>query len=146
MTTTTTKTTNLQHLDILKAAASRVQSQLGSYQHEKVYQVALSFELADQGIINQMEVVCPIWYQTSVRQQKWLVGEGYIDMVIPSWETVIEIKHADKVSDADIGQLRRYLSLSHAFGFLICFSKKNSPTEPIVLPVCLSDCLSDCNE
>jgi GxxExxY protein len=115
----------------LERAAHRIYSQLGSFQMEKVYQVALSMELSDQSIQNQMEVICPIYYLSSVTNHRWLVGEGYIDIVVPAFNAVVEIKHADKVSDADVGQVKKYLSSKYPCGYLVVFPKKQDQS-PIV--------------
>jgi GxxExxY protein len=99
----------------------KVNSTLGNYYKENVYQAALSVELNLAGILFQNEVVLPIKYKGVC------VGYERADIVIYSKECdpefIIELKSQNtKLSSKEINQLRKYITnLNCKNGLLVNF-------------------------
>jgi GxxExxY protein len=108
-------------MDKIIECLKKVNSTLGNYYKENVYQAALSVELNLAGILFQNEVVLPIKYKGVC------VGYERADIVIYSKdcnpEIIIELKSQNtKLSSKEINQLRKYITnLSCKNGLLVNF-------------------------
>jgi GxxExxY protein len=108
-------------MDKIIECLKNVNSTLGNYYKENVYQAALIVELNLAGILFQSEVVLPIKYKNVC------VGYERADIVIYSKECnpeiIIELKSQNtKLSSKEINQLRKYITnLGCKNGLLVNF-------------------------
>jgi len=108
-------------MDKIIECLKNVNSTLGNYYKENVYQAALSVELNLAGILFQNEVVLPIKYKGVC------VGYERADIVIYSKEGIpefiIELKSQNtKLSSKETNQLRKYIkNLNCNNGLLVNF-------------------------
>jgi GxxExxY protein len=98
-------------------AAYKVHYKWGPGLLEHFYQIALSKELAKQGLKVQSQVYLPIILDGE------RVEDSYrMDLLVEN-EVVVEIKTVDKLSQVHYRQIRTYLKLSNnRLGFLINFN------------------------
>lgn len=80
----------------------KVYTELGYGFLEKVYENALMTELASRGFLVKAQKPITVYYETVV------VGEYFADLVVDD-RVIIEIKAADRISEAHKAQLYNYL-------------------------------------
>ena len=106
--------------EIIKNSIYEVNSELGNYYKENIYQSALASELQLKNVIIQTEVIIPIIYKN--------INVGYerADIVIYNSDkiySIIELKsQTTRISSKEINQLRKYLiNLNCDCGILVNF-------------------------
>ena len=99
-------------------SAYRVHRDLGPGLIESVYEIALAYELREQGVAVDRQVSVPLVYR-GIR-----FDEGFrIDLLVES-KVILEIKSIEAMNNAHRKQLLTYLRLSgHKLGFLLNFGQ-----------------------
>ena len=99
-------------------SAYRVHRDLGPGLIESVYEIALAYELREQGVAVDRQVSVPLVYR-GIR-----FDEGFrIDRLVES-KVILEIKSIEAMNNAHRKQLLTYLRLSgHKLGFLLNFGQ-----------------------
>jgi GxxExxY protein len=97
--------------------AIEVHRNLGSGLHESTYRQCLAYELANGGVLFQMEVPLP------VRYKEILLDCGYrIDLLVRG-ELIVEIKSVEALSPIHQAQILTYMRLANLLiGLLINFN------------------------
>ena len=111
---------------VLRIAATRVSSQLGSLHREAVYQRALAAELRANGYVVSVEHPVPITYTDSAGHVHPLATER-ADLVVDN-TAVIEIKVAENTSAAACDQARRYGAALSMAPFVVTFGSASTTT------------------
>jgi GxxExxY protein len=113
-------------MDKIIECIKTVESLLGNYYKENIYQSALCVELNLNGFIIQSEVIVPIVYKGHH------VGYERADIVVYSGDAsgtiicILELKSQNtRLSSKEINQLKKYITNLHAeVGLLVNFYEK----------------------
>ena len=104
---------------ILLDAAFAVHKQLGPGLLESTYQVCLTYEALQRGLLIETQVPLPVVYN-EVRLEC-----GYRLDILAEKKVIIEIKSVEALNEVHIAQLLTYLKLSGCkLGYLINFNVK----------------------
>lgn len=111
----------------IRGAAFKVHQTLGPGLLEKVYQQALAYQLAKEGLLVQREVAVPILYDGIT-----LDTDLKLDILVED-QVVVELKSVEKLTEVHKKQLQTYLKLADKqVGLLINFNCATLDKESIV--------------
>lgn len=111
----------------IRGAAFKVHQTLGPGLLEKVYQQALSYQLAKEGLLVQREVAVPILYDGLK-----LETDLKLDILVDN-QVIVELKSVDKLLEVHKKQLQTYLKLSgRQVGLLVNFNCASLDKDSIV--------------